>query len=313
MLFRSVCETLKRTVPADEVEWRVFGRFPKDAKAFSLFQSTWWEASVAKHKELEGKIQARALGLDVAGSEAGDYCALAWGDHKGCQKIDLIRNPNLMMLKGEIYHMASQNGIELKGGYVPVAIDCMAMGAGLADAMEMDGVYIIRVGGSSAAVRGKEIYMNRRAEVYGELAASLNPQLIQKQPWALPDDDFLREELFSLERIYLTGQKFKLNSKRKLDAASKARNQDNRDSVEEKIGRSPDRSDAVSYLLQAVRETPEYFDEVVDQFDPTKYIRSFQDLGCGEMLVTLFDGKVTKIPKDIFHEKYGENPSVLQF
>lgn len=309
-----VAETLKRTVTPEEVEWRVFGRFPKDMSVFALFQTSYRKAATERWQKVKDRIQPLALGIDVAASEDGDYCALAWGDHLGCLKIDLIRNPNLMMLKGEIYLLAQGMGVDIRGGYVPVAIDVLQMGQMFADAMEMEGVNVIRVGGSSAAERNREQYFNRRAEVYGELASSVNPQLSRNEPWAIPDDDRLWEELYAMEKIWgPDGKKWKLNSKRKLDRTAKSRNQDGRDSIEEKIHRSPDSSDSLAYLYEAVRELPEFFEETSEQFSPAKYIRDFKDLGYGEVLVTLWDGKITKMPKTDFHEKYGEEPKTLKF
>lgn len=308
-----VCETLKRTVPAVEVEWRVFGRFPKDNTVFVLFQQSWWDKAVEKHKEIKDHIKPAALGIDVAASENGDFCTLAWGDHRGCLDIDCIKNPNLMMLKGDIYHMAKSRGIDLQGGYIPVAVDVLQMGQMFADALEMDGVYVIRVGGSSGAERNKEQYVNRRAEIYGELAGLLNPQTLQKDVWALPDIGELWEELQALERIYAPdGRKWKLNSKRRLDAASKARNQDNRDSVEEKIGRSPDRADAVAYLGQAIRELPEFFDESTTQFNPATELEWYQKTGRGSYLCKMFLGNEFEISCEEFLERFGcANPKIL--
>ncbi len=308
-----VCETLKRTVTADEVEWRVYGRFPKDNKVFILFQQSWWEKAIERHKEVKDRIRPLALGIDVAGSENGDYCALAWGDTLGCSDIDLIKNPNLMMLKGEVYARAAMRGVELRGGYVPVAVDVLTMGKMFADALELDGCFVIRVGGSSGAEWNKEQYVNRRAEMYGDLAGALNPQTVQKKIWALPDIGELWEELHALEKIYgPDGRRFKLNSKPKLDAAAKARNQDNRDSVQEKIGRSPDRSDAVAYLFAAVMTLPDYFDESPSQFDPSTELKSYRDNGYGVILCEFFLGKEIEMLKEDFVAKFGsENPKIM--
>lgn len=307
-----VCETLKRTVPPEEVEWRVYGRFPKDNKVFILFQPSYRELSTKKWLENKDRILPKALGIDVAASDRGDYCAMAWGDTIGCSHIELIQNPNLMMLKGEIYVRANAIGVELKGGYVPVAIDCLAMGKMFADAMEMDGVHVIRVGGSSGAERNKEQYVNRRAEVYGDLAAAVDPQLLYKDIWAMPDDDELWEELASLERIYgPDGKRYKLNSKTRLDAVSTARNQDGRESVQAKIGRSPDRADSCAYLFEACRLLPEFYDECPNQFSPDKYIRSYKKIDYGMVLVEKWDGSLQEMEKEAFREKYGETPSLL--
>lgn len=309
-----VCETLKRTVPPEEVEWRVYGRFPKDNKVFILFQPSYRELSTKKWLENKDRILPKALGIDVAASEHGDYCALAWGDTVGCSHIDLIRNPNLMMLKGEIYVRASAIGVELKGGYVPVAIDILQMGKMFADAMELDGVQVIRVGGSSGAERNKEQYVNRRAEMYGDLAAAVNPQLLYKDIWAIPDDDRLWEELFALEKIHgPDGLRWKANSKSRLDAAAKARNQDNRDSIFEKISRSPDSADALAYLHEAIMYLEDFYEESSNQFNPSVYPRAYRKTDYGTMQVELWDGKEMEMSKEDFHEKFGAEPKCLMF
>lgn len=304
--------TIMKSAPADEVEWRVFGRFPKEARAYTLFQESWWDKSIEIHERIKESLRYEALGLDVAASEHGDYCALAWGETRGCKEIDLIQNPNTSMLKGEIYHLASQKGLDLRGGYIPIGIDTGNMGGPLADMMELDGCFIIRIGGQ-AGPDNREIYANKRAETYGELAGAMNPQTTHKEIWAIPDDDMLHEELMALERIFLPdGKRYKLNSKARLSPEQKARNQNNVDSIQEKIGRSPDRADALGYLYQAVKQLPDYFDTVAEQFDPSRYVRDFKDIGGGEYLVTLWDGELKKMDKTAFHEKFGMDPKVLQ-
>ena len=303
------CTTLMRTAPPDEVEWRVYGRFPRDNAAFVLFQKAWRDEAVKKHQEIVKKILPRALGIDVAGSIAGDYCATAFGDVTGCSDIDLRRNPNLMLLKGEIYAMSRERGIDITSGMVPVGIDPLGLGQGLADAMELDGVFIIRVGANSGAERNKEQYGNRRAEIYGDLASAINPQNYIKSCWALPDNERLWEELFALEKIHMpNGRQWKLQSKRRLDRAATQRNQDGRDSVEVKIGRSPDTSDAVAILRQAIMELPDYFDQTETQFNPESELRRWEPRDYGMILVEFWGGKETEMKKEEFVAKYGENP-----
>jgi hypothetical protein len=308
--------TLVAECPANEIEWRVFGRFPKDNNAFDLFSPSWRDISQKRYNALSPKIKCRAAGIDVAASAHGDYCSIALGDLIGLKKILLIRNPNVPMLKGEIYARCRIEGMDLTDGQTPIGIDPLSMGGPLADFMEMDGCHIIRVGATSSAERNKDSYFNRRAEMYGDLAAHIDPQFTDT-PWAINFDDeehgeMIWQELRAHEKIYRPdGRKYQLNSKRKVDSLRKATSQNGRDSVEEKISRSPDRSDSVCFLHEAIMELPDYFGDVASQHDPSQYLREFHDCGNGEIQFEDWLGKTQRLPADDFFVKYGANPRVL--
>lgn len=310
--------TLISECPDDEVQWRVYGKFPDSNKDFMLFQRTFRDIAVAQHAKVAEQIRFRALGIDVASSVAGDYCSLAYGDEKGCKGYRLERNPNLVMLKGWVLGWCrSEFGVTLTDGTYPVGVDPLGLGQGLADMLEMDGVWIIRVGASSAPERNKESYLNRRAEMYGDLSYAVNPKFFgeddgqRKEPFALPDDEMLWGELFAIEKIYgRDGRKIQLNSKRPVKSLKAQQRTDNRDSIEEKIRRSPDRADSVAFLYQAVMELPEFLGVTMTQYDPSRYLRSYTEI-CGEVQYTDWKGEEFRVSREEFLLKYGENPPLL--
>lgn len=312
------CEILKNTRPKEEVEWAVYGRFPRHNSLLMLFDPGWKTESVAKHRELENEklqksILVKACGLDVGGSATGDPSCLALGDVVGCKNITLFKEKNLAILKGMVYATCRENGIDLKSGNYPIAIDVIGIGQMLADQMEMEGVWAIRVQNQGGVIRNGEDYVNRRTEVFGDLAELIDPKCTDTDKiFALPDDDMLWEELHALEKIYQgNGRRFILIPKRRPpNQQGGAKIVDNRQSIEEKIKRSPDRADAVSLLGQAIRELPEFGYTTYSQFDPSMKLKKYEPFtGTNEILVTYWSGSKKKMSKEEFVLKFGsENP-----
>ena len=306
------CQALMETCSKDEVEWRVYGRFPDSSSDFMVFQPSWQQASTDRWNKIHEKIECRAVGIDVASSIDGDYTAIAIGDTQGMKEIILERNPNLTDLRGFIYASCRMRGMELQDGFIPVAIDAIAIGKNLASEMADEGCNVIAVENNKVAERDKELYGNRRAEVYGELACLLDPRLTD-EPWAMDDDPALWEELFALERIYMAnGRAFRITPKKRSPAQRQMKIQDNRSSVAEKIGRSPDRSDAISLLGQAIRELPE-FSETGNwhQFNPDGVLTSYRNLDLFTIRAEFMDGAIKDYTKENFIREFGTDPKTV--
>ncbi len=304
------CESLKLTRPPDEVEWAVYGRFPRSNKMLMLFDPDWKAESIKRHSEIKSKILSKALGLDVGGSKTGDPSCLAIGDVQGVKSLTVFREKNLAILKGLVFATAREHGIDLLTGRYPVAIDVIGIGQMMADQMELEGVWVIRVENNGAVIRNKEDYSNRRTEVYGDLAEYLDPKCVA-EPLALPDDDMLWEELHAIEKIFQSnGRRFSLIPKRRAPSQQGARITDNRQSIEEKIKRSPDRADAVTLYGQAIRELPEFMSTTTHQFNPSAKLKRYDPfLGTGDLLVTYWSGKTKKVTKEEFVAEFGsESP-----
>ena len=118
--------------------------------------------------------------------------------------------------------------------------------------IDIDGteLRVIEVRGNATPLEEKHRCSNRRAEMYAQLADRLDPAQ-NAEPFALPDDRELMDELVAPEKVWQgsDGLKFRLTPKARRPGQSfKGR------TVSERLGRSPDKADAVAYCYQAVRK-----------------------------------------------------------
>lgn len=307
---------LEASRPKDEVLWAVYGKFPQTNKEFMLFSSAWRSCKKGTPSKDIDISESVAIGFDVAASINGDYTSIAFGNTLGCKEIFVDHTPNLMDLKGHFYALCRNRGIDPQAGFVPIAIDSIGVGKGLADALEADGCLILRVENGRAAEHNKEQYHNRRAEVYGELAQAMDPTLNEK-PFTIPDDQSLWEELLAVEKIYTpTGRQFKIIPKRRPPAQKSVNITDNRQSMEEKIGRSPDKADSVTLLYQAVQLLPEYGPDSMSQFNPSKVLKKYEveERGLLKTYICHFmDGTTVDYSEREFVELFGRSPMTYDY
>lgn len=311
-----LCKVLEASRPRDEVLWAVFGKFPRANMEFMLFRPEWKDSNDVTRKKNFQLIKPEAIGFDVAASATGDYSAIAFGNVYGCSELCVTRLPNLMDLKGHFYGLCRNRGIDPRSGLVPIAIDSIGVGKGLADSLELDGCTVLRVENGRAAEHNKEQYQNRRAECYGELADAMSPG-IREEPFTVPDDHSLWEELFAVEKIYApAGRQFKIIPKRRAPSQRATPITDNRQSIEEKIGRSPDKSDAVAMLWQAVQLLPDYGEQALHQFNPEMTIARYEveEMGLFKIYRVLFmNGKSVDYTEQEFVELFGPNPPTYDY
>jgi hypothetical protein len=110
--------------------------------------------------------------------------------------------------------------------------------------LEELGVRVFPVRGNDSAEDDKR-FVNRRAELYGVTGDRLSPTgNWGTTPWALPPDSLLRQDLCAPERIYGSdGFRFKITPKTRQPGMPETVA-----TLTEKLGRSPDRGDAVTLL-----------------------------------------------------------------
>lgn len=305
------CEELKQTCSPDEKEWRVYGRFPRSSKLFQIFQVDWKKKLGAKCRQQKERILSRAIGVDVAGSVDGDYTTFAFGNEVGLADLYMMHQPNHAELSGLLAAIARERGLDIFDGSVPVAIDVVGIGKGLADFLEEKGCLIIKVSNGKIAERDTQTYGNRRAEVYGELSIAIDPD-VNQNPWLIPDDhqysDRIWQELVALEKIYMSdGRKWRLTPKRPTPSQRGKAVEDNRQALSEKLGRSPDCADAVSLLYQAVRELPEFEENFVLQFDPSAEVKEMlRDSRTGDVEVLFWNGKREILTAAEYERRFGK-------
>ena len=153
-----------------------------------------------------------------------------------------------------------------------VAVDAGGGGQeAIADPLRREGmvVRLVDFGSSPSNRRAKKQYRNRRAELYGTLAEAMNPakwrriegEIIELQDrgggvwetcFSIPQGDeydALAEELPMVPKLYDPEGKMYLPRKHKRDSTS------NEQSLEEILGHSPDRSDALVLAVWAMLGT----------------------------------------------------------
>lgn len=246
------------------------GRFPEEDPERQVILRNWlkgpnevWQRlhRLDKRAQQTGRLAMRqrlrklfpieAFGLDVAASEGGDETILCAGGHRGIIALHHCRECDTMAIVGWVIRSArSEYGIDLTDGQHPVAVDMDGLGKGVGDRLAEQNVRVIEIHGNDTA-RDPKLYLNARAERYAELGLRLDP----KGPHAgavfvLPTDEMLSQELCSIEKYYAGSEALRFGVIPKRQAAGSNYSGPN---IRDKIGRSPDRADAVSYCLQAIQ------------------------------------------------------------
>lgn len=223
------------------------GLFPEEDEDFLVIVPSWLERHL---KAWRRDIHVVAFGLDVAASEAGDRTVLAAGGPGGCASVYELQDVDTMRVVGWVVRMAQDKyGIDLKANSTSVVVDMDGLGKGVGDRLAEIGVHVIEFRGNATSEVDSKQYANLRAEAYGELGRRLDPRgAFPDEPWGLPKDADLLEDLCAPERIYSSdGVKFKLTPK-----DNPAKNYKG-ETIRQKLGRSPDKGDAVVYLYHGVR------------------------------------------------------------
>lgn len=257
--FRTTMQDTDKT----KVAWAGLGHFPPEDLEFQIIPPSWLDKPVQAWNLRHSEIVVSAFGLDLAASDDGDECSLTPGGWKGLLKPLTIRKK---MTNEEaltwVRNGAASCGVNLFDGSCPIAVD--AIGAGgdrFCGILESAGATVIRCIGNASSDANPHVYMNKRTELYGELASRLSPDSDELDVFMIPDDHSLHEEFVAHEKIYATdGIRFRLTPKKK-EAGSKVM------TIKDKIGRSPDRADSAVLCFAAIQESAES-GCLTNQFDP---------------------------------------------
>lgn len=224
---------------------RVRGIAPEQAE-HALIRLAWCEAAVRRGEDIATAPALRmgdhALGVDVAQSEAGDLAAVALGVGAALLEVKAFPCPNATKLGRDVWQMAREYRIAPEY----IGVDPIGVGAATVNALDelTDAQHLARVircsGGakalpaSSRAPDGSVMdwlpdankFKNLRAQMWWQLREDLRNGAI-----ALPRDPTLFRELtvvqFTDENGLVT-----IESK---------------DDIRKRLGKSPDRADAVVY------------------------------------------------------------------
>lgn len=241
------------------VEWQVHAKFPKSDEDVQTILPEWRarsdDAWIAVHETLPVWV----FGLDIAASADGDSTQLAAGGILGCKGLHGTQKADTTDTVAWVYKIAQEHyGIDLRRQGVVVG-DAVGVGKGPLDLLASQGVDVLFLYGSGRPIieESAHRFKNIRAEMYGLLGDRLNPDgaAHHETAFPIPPDELLWEELCAAEKIYDSMGKFKLTPKTEsvIDQGSGRKIE----SIKDKIGRSPDRADAVAmmYLGALYKET----------------------------------------------------------
>lgn len=230
------------------------GRFPKEDLELQLIGRSWlrrcWRA-------WRPDMPLEVLGLDVADSDKGDDTVLAAGGRMGVRALFARRRAGTMRTVAWVLRVAKERlGFDLTDSQVPVCVDADGVGAGVADRLEELGCWVLRHRGGATAVDARG-YLNWRAETWGKLAERLDPAgPYAMTPFGLPKIEKLAADLCAQERRYKSDA-FRMGlmpKDRRPGPAGDGHGAAEQKTVKDKLGRSPDRGDAVAYMHRALME-----------------------------------------------------------
>jgi hypothetical protein len=250
---RDTWDIVKQTIGLD-------GRFYEGAEVL-LFPPTWLDRAEKVASELDRKIpdarfyrQAKAIGIDPA--EGGDKTSMAAIDEFGLIELVSKKTPNTavivdealaFMRKHKMDHMPHRVMIDAGGGGKQHADRLRAMGYGVSTvAFGGAPTEPMRMGKKQFRERLSEreerfTYLNRRAEMYGQLRLILEP-IEGTAGFGLPAEYInLRRELAPIPLLYDREGKLRLPPKHRVGQASVTSER----TLEELIGHSPDEADAL--------------------------------------------------------------------
>jgi hypothetical protein len=252
--------------------------FPDEDPYTQLILASWldrhckyWGESVKAYRDGTGDIDdllpVTVFGLDPASTLTGDATVLAAGGPKGIRCIYTRKFAKTSQVAAwAIEQIERDFGISLESGCFPISIDCDGLGRGVVDYMTDKGVAVIPIMGNSTPLYDIKKYGNRRTEIYSELAKRLSPDdLFADRPYAIPEDGLLKEELCVAEKEFIgnDGLRYRLTPKDN-------RGNKNIRGIKQRIGRSPDRSDAVALCHAALMEWEES-QGICHQLDPSAF------------------------------------------
>lgn len=246
--FRAICSKQDRR----EVDVFAYGKFPKEDPSKQVIMGSWLPRHFAAWRA-DAPPKVDCFGLDVARSLDGDCTCFAAGGKDGVRDLHLWQYNDTTYHVNRVIQIARERySIDLTLGQHPVTVDMDGLGAGVGDQLRQRHVWVIEFRGNGKADVDPRKHANMRTEGYALLGRRLDPDdRWAATPWAMPEDSGLAAELCAPEKMYGNDfLRFGITPKRKPPGVGEG---GRTVSVAEKLGRSPDKADAVVYLFCAVR------------------------------------------------------------
>lgn len=210
--------------------------------AFQVIPTEWVDSSMKRWEEKDVKGEMSNMGVDVA--RGGADATVIARRHKNW--VD-----RLIYIKGE----QTKTGPEAAAHVVlhrrdasPVVVDIIGWGSSAFDFLKENGVQVIGHNGANATTNrssdGQLGFANTRAEAWWRLRESLDPN--GKNPLILPPDEDLKRDL-TMPLWKVTPRGIQIESK---------------DDIRKRLGRSPDRADAVALCNYQPRKAASFFQDL---------------------------------------------------
>ncbi len=240
---------------------RVRGIAPAQSQR-ALIKYDWCEEAAKQWGNMDLRDGPAALGVDVADSPSGDASAISRWQGACCTEVETIRASDASEVGRMVFREA--NDSECPVDPRRIGIDSVGVGASAVNELKRLGMRVRTISGGKRAVPKMDVedywsattvtedgdlkpagpkvtdvgeYANMRSQVYWRLREDLRLRRI-----ALPRDKLLFEELTILEYDDAGGTKVTVMPK---------------DKVKVRLGRSPDRADALAYGNWVRERTPQ--------------------------------------------------------
>lgn len=265
MDYRKYTQIMSKPNPIERA-WSGEGHFPPEDADLQVILPSWLKRPCEEWRTRKDEISITAFGLDLAASEDKDWTVLAAGGPMGIKELYRCRKSSAMQILSWLKGIFLKIGLDPFQDYYPIAIDWQGAGGHvIADLLEENGASIVRIIPQGSA-ENRHLYVNKRAEIYGNLGDRLNPESDHPDVFLIPDDAELREELVAHEKVYAADMiRYRLTPKQKIKSGADSKLQ----SLREILGRSPDSADAVAMCHEAIQLTiNDGF--IMEQFNPSQ-------------------------------------------
>lgn len=213
---------------------RVLGKFPEQGDDMLISLA---DVERAQERWVRPSGTAQALGVDVARYGSDETVEIEIYQNGVVAEPKAIRGQNLMETAGRI-----------KASYaLKKAVDDSGLGGGVTDRLQEQKVEILPYIAGEKAI-DSERFINRRAETWWVIR-----EMLKKDELDLPPDNKLAADLTNIKYTYTSKGQIKLESK---------------DDVKKRLGRSPDRGDALAIALAAlhrpmriIHKQPSYYSQ----------------------------------------------------
>lgn len=217
-----------------------------------------WKRPKRQHRAMQRMLRKllpiECVGVDVAGSDQGDESAAAFGGKYGCREIVEDRIVEVEDMLTWLLDNARRLGVE-DPKKLTWGIDPTGVGHGLCSIMRRKGYDVVECWGSTSTINADRFQNDRVARVM-LIGDQLNPETdMGRLPYALPRNEKLRDELLAYEK-YRKGGDGKWAVTHKRGKPIKVESEDEIriiESILQQLGRSPDRADALGYMLDVSR------------------------------------------------------------